>query len=64
HGAWGIGHGLTGFLVEPDSVNGLVGAIARIDKIDRRACRTQAEVEYSLVALGDRFEHWFNSILN
>ena len=56
--------GLTGFLVEPDSVNGLVSAIDRIDKIDRRACRSQAEVEYSLVALGDRFEHWFKSIVN
>lgn len=53
--------GLTGFLVEPDSVNGLVSAIERIDKIDRSACRSQAEVEYSLGALGDRFEHWFNS---
>jgi UDP-glucose:tetrahydrobiopterin glucosyltransferase len=55
---------LTGFLVEPDSVNGLVGAIARLDQIDRSACRRQAEVEYSLGALGDRFEHWFKSILN
>jgi len=55
--------GLTGFLVEPDSVNGLIGAIARLDQIDRRACRRQAEVEYSLGALGDRFEHWFKSIL-
>ena len=55
--------GLTGFLVEPDSVNGLVGAIARLDQIDRSACRRQAEVEYSLGALGDRFEHWFKSIL-
>ena len=55
--------GLTGFLVEPDSVNGLVGAIERIDRIDRSACRNQAEVEYSLGALGDRFEHWFKSIL-
>lgn len=55
--------GLTGFLVEPDSVNSLVSAIERIDKIDRSACRSQAEVEYSLGALGDRFEHWFNSIL-
>ncbi|NQE36169.1 glycosyltransferase family 4 protein [Microcoleus asticus] len=54
---------LTGFLVEPDSVNGLVGAIARLDQIDRSACRRQAEVEYSLGALGDRFEHWFKSIL-
>src|SRR5919199_396835 len=55
--------GLTGFLVEPDSVNGLVGAIARLDQIDRSACRRQAEVEYSLAALGDRCEHWFKSIL-
>ena len=55
--------GLTGFLVEPDSVNGLIGAIARLDQIDRSACRRQAEVEYSLGALGDRFEHWFKSIL-
>lgn len=55
--------GLTGFLVEPDSVNGLVSAIERIDRIDRSACRNQAEVEYSLGALGDRFERWFNSIL-
>ena len=55
--------GLTGFLVEPDSVNGLVGAIARLDQIDRSACRRQAEVEYSVGALGDRFEHWFKSIL-
>jgi UDP-glucose:tetrahydrobiopterin glucosyltransferase len=56
--------GLTGFLVEPDSVNGLVSAIERIDQIDRSACRRQAEVEYSLGALGDRFERWFKSILN
>ncbi|MBW3585666.1 MAG: glycosyltransferase family 4 protein [Cyanobacteria bacterium 0813] len=55
--------GLTGFLVEPDSVNGLVGAIARLDQIDRSACRRQAEVEYSLGGLGDRCEHWFKSIL-
>ncbi|MEG4573547.1 glycosyltransferase family 4 protein [Microcoleus sp. N3A4] len=54
--------GLTGFLVEPDSVNGLVGAIARLDQIDRSACRRQAEVEYSLGALGDRFDRWFKSI--
>ena len=58
-----VREGLTGFLVEPDSVNGLIGAIACLDQIDRSACRRQAEVEYSLGALGDRFEHWFKSIL-
>jgi UDP-glucose:tetrahydrobiopterin glucosyltransferase len=49
--------------VEPDSVNGLVGAIGRLDEIDRSACRRQAEVEYNLGAAGELFESWFKSIL-
>lgn len=55
--------GQTGWLVEPDSVNGLVDAIAKIDALDRIACRRQAETEYSLEALGERFEAWFEDIL-
>jgi UDP-glucose:tetrahydrobiopterin glucosyltransferase len=55
--------GETGFLVEPDSVSGLVCAIQSIDKIDRHRCRQQAEEEYSLEALGDRAENWFRNIL-
>ncbi|MEM9273783.1 MAG: glycosyltransferase family 4 protein [Cyanobacteria bacterium P01_F01_bin.143] len=55
--------GKTGFLVEPDSVPGLVNAIENIDNLSRAACREQAEAEYSLAALGDRFENWFNKIL-
>ncbi|OCQ95489.1 UDP-glucose--tetrahydrobiopterin glucosyltransferase [Oscillatoriales cyanobacterium USR001] len=58
-----IRDGETGFLVEPDSVDGLVNAIAHLDRIDRRSCRQQTEVEYSLEALGWRFENWFKSIL-
>ena len=58
-----VKHGRTGFLVEPDSVSGLVSAINRINEIDRRACRQQAEAEYSLTALGDRFEAWFDKLL-
>lgn len=54
-----VREGKTGFLVEPDSVKGLVAAIERIDEIDRIACRQQAEEEYSLSAWGDRFERWF-----
>lgn len=56
--------GQTGWLVEPDSVSGLVRAIERIDSIDRLACRRQAESEYSLEALGDRFEAWFYQIVD
>ena len=58
-----IQDGKTGFLVDPDSVDGLVDAIARLDEIDRYTCRQQAETEYSLQALGDRFEQWFLDIL-
>lgn len=53
-----IEDGRTGLLVEPDSVEGLCAAIARIDTLDRRACRLQAERDYSLAALGMRFEQW------
>lgn len=58
-----IQDGTSGFLVEPDSVNGLVDAIARLDTINRYTCRQQAETEFSLAALGDRFENWFRYIL-
>jgi UDP-glucose:tetrahydrobiopterin glucosyltransferase len=58
-----IEDGKTGFLVEPDSVDGLVDAIAHLNQIDRLACRQQAELEYSLEALGSRFENWFKAIL-
>lgn len=54
--------GKTGFLVEPDSVTGLIEAIKRLDEIDRRECRQQAEAEYSLPALGDRFLAWFKDL--
>lgn len=56
--------GQTGFLVEPDNVDRLAGAIAKISEIERHACRQQAETEYSLTALGDRFEVWFNKIVS
>jgi UDP-glucose:tetrahydrobiopterin glucosyltransferase len=57
-----VQEGKTGFLVEPDSVMGLVNAIARLDQINRYTCRQQAETEFSLLALGDRFEKWFRDI--
>jgi len=50
--------GETGWLVEPDRVDGLVQAIQQIDKIDRRTCRRQAEAEFSIPALGERVETW------
>ncbi|MEH1815145.1 MAG: glycosyltransferase family 4 protein [Nostoc sp.] len=55
--------GETGFLVEPDSIKGLVEAIYRLNEIDRCACRQRAETLYSLQAMGDRLEEWFQKIL-
>jgi UDP-glucose:tetrahydrobiopterin glucosyltransferase len=55
--------GKTGWLVEPDSVPGLVQAISKLDTLDRLACRQQAEAEYSLPALGNRVEQWFEQIV-
>lgn len=57
-----IREGKTGFLVEPDSIDGLVSAIQRIDELDRAACRAAAEAEYSMEAMGDRMEQWFADI--
>jgi UDP-glucose:tetrahydrobiopterin glucosyltransferase len=52
----------TGFLVEPDSISGLVEAIGKINSIDRALCRQQAREEFSLEAIGARFEAWLNKI--
>jgi UDP-glucose:tetrahydrobiopterin glucosyltransferase len=51
--------GKSGFLVEPDSVEGLVDALGKLDTIDRHACRQRVGVEYSHQAMGDRMEQWF-----
>ena len=56
--------GKTGWLVEPDSINGLVQAIERIHELDRTACRQQAETEFSLDAMTIRYEEWFSTILS
>lgn len=58
-----VRNGQTGWLVEPDSISGLVEAINQIDQIERQLCRQQAESQYSLEALGDRFEAWFKKLV-
>ncbi|GBF52616.1 UDP-glucose:tetrahydrobiopterin glucosyltransferase [Microcystis sp. 0824] len=45
--------GKTGFLVEPDSIEGLVTAIKNLDRIDRDSCRAVVDQKYSLEALGN-----------
>lgn len=55
--------GETGFLTPPDSIDGLLEAVGRIDRIDRRRCRRSAEEEYSLDAWADRHESWYRTPL-
>jgi UDP-glucose:tetrahydrobiopterin glucosyltransferase len=57
-----VQHGKTGWLVEPDDVEGLAGAIARLDAIHRQDCRQYAEEMYSLEAMGDRVITWLADI--
>lgn len=55
--------GETGYLTEPDSVDGLIEAIAKIDSLDRLSCRQYAIQHHSLGAWGDRVENWLQDIL-
>jgi UDP-glucose:tetrahydrobiopterin glucosyltransferase len=56
--------GKTGFLVQPDSISGLVDAIHLLYQIDRQSCRTQAETEFSIEALSSRVISWLKIILS
>ena len=58
-----ITDGKTGFLVEPDSIDGLVAAIDRLDEIDRADCRHAAETVFSQAAWGNVMESWFDRLV-
>ncbi len=58
-----VTHGETGWLVPADDVDALTLALHKINQLDRHACRHRAERNYSLEALGDRFEAWFDQVL-
>jgi UDP-glucose:tetrahydrobiopterin glucosyltransferase len=59
-----IEDGKTGFLVEPDSIEGLVTGIKNLEQIDRYFCREIVEQKYSLEALGNHAINWFEEIFN
>jgi UDP-glucose:tetrahydrobiopterin glucosyltransferase len=58
-----IDDGKTGFLVEPDDVEGLIAAVGRIDELDRVECRQRVEEEYSIPALALRVERWLDVVV-
>lgn len=55
--------GETGFLVEPDDIEGLIAAVARIGQIDRAACRARVEQYYSTDALAARIDAWLDALV-
>jgi UDP-glucose:tetrahydrobiopterin glucosyltransferase len=58
-----IRHNETGFLVEPDNLSALCDSVNKLPQLHRHACRRQAERQFSLSALGDRFEQWFTDMI-
>jgi glycosyltransferase involved in cell wall biosynthesis len=56
-----IDHGVTGFLV--DSVDEAVAAIARIDEIDRAACRAAVMERFTVDRMADAYLALYRSIL-
>jgi UDP-glucose:tetrahydrobiopterin glucosyltransferase len=58
-----VDSGTTGWVVDPDSVEAVVEAIAQLPTIDRAQCRRAAEAHYSLAAMGERVETWLHDIL-
>jgi UDP-glucose:tetrahydrobiopterin glucosyltransferase len=58
-----IDDGVTGFLVDPDDIVGVVAAIDRIRTIDRRACRRVVERRFSTEAMAERTEQWLRRVV-
>lgn len=56
--------GETGFLVDPDDVDGMAAAVARLDQIDRVVCRQRVEEQFSTQALAARVESWLVDVVS
>jgi glycosyltransferase involved in cell wall biosynthesis len=57
-----IEHGVTGFLV--DDLDGAVEAIARIDEIDRMACRAAVAARFTVDRMADRYLALYRALLD
>jgi UDP-glucose:tetrahydrobiopterin glucosyltransferase len=56
--------GETGFLVEPDDIDGLVAAVEHLDAIDRLMCRQRVDELYSTSALAERIDAWLDGVVS
>lgn len=57
-----IEHGVTGFLV--DDLSGAIDAIARVDELDRVACRNSVAARFSVDRMADRYIALYRAILD
>ncbi|MCU0259678.1 MAG: glycosyltransferase [Ilumatobacteraceae bacterium] len=55
--------GETGFLVAPDDVDALTAAVGRVGELDRGACRSLVEREYSIAAFARRVAEWLDAVV-
>lgn len=55
--------GETGFLVEPDDIDGAILAVGRLGEIDRVMCRQRVEEQYSTAALAERVDAWLDDLI-
>lgn len=58
-----VDDGETGFLVEPDDVDGLVAAVGRLGELDRIVCRQRVEERWSTDALAERVDAWLVDVI-
>jgi glycosyltransferase involved in cell wall biosynthesis len=56
-----IDNGQTGFIV--DTLDGMIRAIRRVDRLDRRACREAAERRFTVDAMVDAYERSYTRLL-
>ncbi|MGH8535900.1 MAG: glycosyltransferase family 4 protein [Gammaproteobacteria bacterium] len=56
-----IDHGVTGFLI--DSLDGALEAIARIDEIDRAACRAAVAARFTVDHMADRYLSLYRKLI-
>ena len=54
--------GITGWLAEPDDLEGLCAAAERIGRINRGACRAQVEQSYTLAQYGAALADWLRAL--
>ena len=59
-----IEDGLTGFLVQPNDLEGMIEATKSVSKIKRRDCRDWFEKKASNKVFAERVENWINKGLN